>query len=116
MPDGFHFHRNNRVRLKSEFNIIFSRGKKFSGKYLYIYIAKNMQCPKIGFIVSKKGRNSVDRNHFKNQIRNIFRVNIYQLLNNSFVVGVKPGIKKLSYSKINEDFALILRRARCLKQ
>ncbi len=116
MQDDFSFKKKEHVRKNNEFKEIFLHGRKISGKYLYIYYYFNQENPKLGFIVSKKKRNGVERNKLRRQIREVFRLNKYQLKNVNIVVGVKKDYKYLEYQVLHDEFLLLLRRAKCLKQ
>jgi len=67
-------------------------------RYYYIY----NENPKIGFIVSRKYGNSVERNLFKRRCRHIF----YKLIKNGFPhsIIIKPKVKNIQWSIIKQSF------------
>ncbi len=67
-------------------------------RYYYIY----NENPKIGFIVSRKYGNSVERNLFKRRCRHIF----YKLIKNGFPhsIIIKPKVKNIQWNIIKQSF------------
>ncbi|MCD6579032.1 ribonuclease P protein component [bacterium] len=109
-----HFRKEFKIRKKTEFQAIFSDRRRAFGKYLFLYYKFNEEFPKIGFIVSKKKRNGVQRNKLRRQIKEVFRLHQHDIKNVSLTVGVKNGVKSLEYSLIEQDFLNILKREQCL--
>ena len=70
-------------------------------RYNYIYDEN----PRIGFIVSRKYGNSVERNLFKRRCRYIF----YKLIKSgfSYSIIVKPKTKNIKWNTIKESFESI---------
>ena len=58
--------------------------------------------PKIGFIVSRKYGNAVERNVFKRRCRHIF----YELIKNGFAYSIiiKPKTKNINWNTITHSF------------
>ena len=61
--------------------------------------------PRLGFIVSRKYGNSVERNLFKRRCRYIF----YKLIKNGFPCSiiVKPKVKNIQWGRIKQSFESI---------
>ena len=62
--------------------------------------------PRMGFIVSKKYGNSVQRNLFKRRCRSLFKI---KMIDNNILysVVVRPNRQNISCQSINESFALL---------
>ena len=70
---------------------------------LFYYI--NNQNPRLGFMVSRKYGNSVQRNLFKRRCRYAF----YKLIKSGFTYSIiiQPKTKNIKWEKINKTFELI---------
>ena len=70
-------------------------------RYYYLYDEN----PRLGFIVSRKYGNSVERNLFKRRCRYKF----YKLIKNgfSYSIIVKPKIKNIHWNTIKQSFESI---------
>ena len=84
-----------------EFKHVYNNSKSLVARDLlfnYIYD----EDPKIGFIVSKKYGNAVNRNLFKRRCRHAF----YKLINNGFTYSIiiKPKKTNIKWEIINEAF------------
>ena len=76
---------DQRLKRKSDFDKVFSKGKKCYGRSLkMLYI--NSDSLKIGFSVSKKHGNAVVRNRIKRLLRAALRENLPYIKNNYFIV------------------------------
>jgi ribonuclease P protein component len=70
--------KSHRINTKPEFDLVFKRGRKYSGKYFLIYVLTNppapivsQSLPKFGIIASKKVGTAVKRNHAKRLMREV---------------------------------------------
>ena len=66
------------------------------------------ETPKLGFIVSKKYGNSVQRNLFKRRCRYAF----YKLIKDDFnySIIIKPETKNITWNTINEAFRYLYKK------
>lgn len=63
------------LKKNYEFKNVLTKGKKYFGKYIIIYIQKNnINSNKLGIAISKKSANSVHRNKIKRLIRENYRL------------------------------------------
>ena len=76
-----------------------------AGAVLFIYsnILKNAG---IGFLVSRKYGNAVERNLFKRRCRALYKN--FNFKNKRTSVIIRPLIKNVSYAKLNGDFKKLL--------
>lgn len=96
---------------KTKFKLVFGEGKYYYSKYLISYIKKNnINCNDVGIIVSKKIGNSVVRHRYTRLIREIFRLNAHNYLENCDVIIIaKKNINTLEYKEIEKDFIELMR-------
>ena len=88
----------------TEFKDVFNNSNSLLTHDLLFKYTYN-ETPKLGFIVSRKYGNSVQRNLFKRRCRYAF----YQLIKKGFVYSIiiKPKTKNISWKIINESFNLL---------
>ena len=104
----------NTTMLKKnyEFKNILTKGKKYTGNYIDIYVKKNNLCEnKLGIAVSSKATNSVNRNRIKRLIRENYRIIEEKIdIGNSFVILWKKNknIEEANFFNIKQDFFKIL--------
>ncbi len=65
----------NRLKLSSDFDELFKKGTRYRGEFgmLLCLPSKDSRSPKIGFVVSKKIGNAVERHLFERRVRHIVR-------------------------------------------
>jgi len=72
---AYGFPQEARLKKKSEFDSVFSNGKKGVTRALVIYAKQNkIGINRLGLVVSKKNGNAVKRNRIKRLIREAFRL------------------------------------------
>jgi len=104
--------KNFRLKKKYQFNYIYHKGKSSHVKELTLFYAKSKNSKmRIGFSVSKKYGNSVERN----KIKRIFREVVRSILNNldaeyNYIFVIKPEAKDKEYDQILKIVNNILAR------
>ena len=105
---SFSFPRSLRLRLRSEFQAVYTRGKRTRGKImtLIVYYPQEERSFKAGLTVRKKFyKRAVDRNKIKRRLREIVRLNKYKLPENLWlVIHAEPGILDASWQTILDEF------------
>lgn len=107
--------KQNRLRLKRDFEKAFKQGKSFRQDFLFMKIAENdLNETRFGFIVSKKISNkAVIRNKIKRQLREIVRNQLDQIKKGLDIVLVAlPEIKNKDFQKIEQTVNKLLKKAR----
>lgn len=91
------FSPKKRLRTNSEFQAVFRKCKKFSGRHFIFLVKKNaLECPRVGVGISKKKiKTAVGRNKIKRIIRESFRKKQRQLPNLDIVVVVQKEADKI---------------------
>ncbi len=112
---SFSFPRSLRLRLKSEFQAVYTQGKRSRGKImtLIVYYPQEEHSFKAGLTVRKKFyKRAVDRNKIKRRLREIVRLNRCKLPENLwFVIHAEPGILNASWQTILDEFNVLCRKA-----
>lgn len=105
--------RNLRLREKSLYKKVFAQGRSFSGRYVVIYITEGPS--KFGFIASKKVGNSVIRNRAKRLMREVIRLHLLEIKENTQVICIaRSSIKGVSYSQVENTFLQTLKKAKVI--
>lgn len=99
------------LKKNYEFKYVLDKGKRYTGKYIDIYVKRNnLNENKLGIAVSKKTANSVNRNKIKRLIRENYRLIEDKIeLGNSFVILWKKNrdIKDANFFNIKQDMLKI---------
>lgn len=103
------------LKKNYEFRYILTKGKRYTGFYIDIYIKKNnLKENKLGIAISSKIANSVNRNKIKRLIRENYRRMEEKIdMGISMVVLLRKNveIKKVDFFKIENDINAILKKA-----
>lgn len=103
------------LKKNYEFKYVLDRGKRYSGRYIDIYIKRNnLKENKLGIAVSSKVANSVNRNKIKRLIRENYRLVEDKIeTGNSFVILWKKSrnVEDASFLNIKEDINKFIERA-----
>ncbi len=104
--------RENRIRLKKEFLEIKDKGKiKYSPFFGLVFLKKDDDLKKVGFIVSKKiSKRAVDRNKIRRIFSEIMRKNLDKLEAGSRIVFLaKKEILGKKMVEIKEEVEKLLK-------
>lgn len=103
------------LKKNYEFKNVLTRGKRYFGKYIDIYIIRNnLSENKLGIAISSKLTNSVNRNKIKRLIRENYRIIENQInVGNSFVILWKKNrsIEEANFFNIKQDLNEIMKQA-----
>ncbi|MGA1862164.1 ribonuclease P protein component [Deferribacter thermophilus] len=107
----FTFKKDERLRKQREFENVFENGRWVNGKYVDICFALD-QSRKVGFIVSKKiSKKAVIRNKVKRRLREIFRLNKYDLPDTvNLIIVAKKGVEKVSFSDLEDEVRKLFKK------
>lgn len=105
--------RELRINKGKDYKLIYEKGKKFSGKYVIIYVKENnLGYNRFGFVVSKKIGNAVVRNRVKRQLRSIVNREKANLNGSSDVVIIcRHNLKGYTFDLLHKDITNILKKA-----
>jgi len=112
---SFSFSRSLRLRLRSEFQAVYTQGKRTRGKVMTLIVYYPLEKPefKAGFTVRKKFyKRAVDRNKIKRRLREIVRLKKTELSQNIwFVVHAERGILDVSWQTLTDEFNGLCKKA-----
>ena len=100
----------DRLKKESDFNKIFSKGKRVYAKSLAMLYIKSNKKLKIGYSVSKKHGKAVTRNRIKRLLRASAREVFKDVQTKMYVVFMPKVSEHYEYNKFKEDMLSILER------
>lgn len=104
---------DQRLKRKSDFDKVFSKGKKCYGRSLkMLYI--NSDSLKIGFSVSKKHGNAVVRNRIKRLLRAAVRERLPYIKNNYFIVFLPKIQEFYEFDEYKSDISFLLKKEKLI--
>lgn len=101
--------RQNRLGVSRQFNYVYRRGKRVSGKDLTLLYVPNRQ-KRVGFSISKKVGIAVVRNRTKRRLRECMRGRLPEIKNGLYVFVARPSIATLPYAEISRQVESLLKR------
>jgi len=111
--DGSILRRQYSLRRNKEFRYVYKRGRSVSDKnLLMIYVITKTPHLKVGFSVSKKLGNSVERNRLKRRMKEAFFSILEGLSQNCLLVFIpKEAMKDAEYGEILLSVGYLLKKA-----
>lgn len=106
---------DNRLKRKSDFDLVFKKGKKCYGKKLMV-VYKNSDALKVGYSVSKKNGGAVIRNRIKRILRAIVREYKDLFIGKYYIVLVPKPAENYSYHELKAEFFALLNKERLLSE
>jgi len=106
------------LRRNKEFRYVYKKGKSVSdGNLVLIYVITKTPRLKVGFSVSKKLGNSVERNRIKRRLKEAFFSMIGEVSPKSLLVFVpRDHAKNLSYHELKASQERLLKKAGLMGQ
>ena len=109
MDSSYKLHKNK------EFQYVYRRGKSTPGKSIILVMVPAREL-KVGFCVSKRVGNSVERNRAKRVMREAFRSIIPQVKPAKMVFIARAGILNVSYWEVRRQMIKALQRNRLMTE
>lgn len=105
--------REFRISRSEEYNNIYKKGKKITGKYIIMYIASNNKnINRFGIVASKKVGNAVVRNRAKRLIRACVQNGMENFrTGNDIIVIARYNINQASQEMLDKDLKIGMRKA-----
>lgn len=109
-PVGYRLPPRARIRHRSDFQLIFSRGIRRSTSHLRaVILPRQADWSRIGLAVSRKVGNAVVRNRLKRRLREIFRQYRDRAPEaRDFIFIPRPGCSKLSFDELREEVVTLI--------
>ncbi|MCF8565711.1 ribonuclease P protein component [Alicyclobacillus tolerans] len=105
----------HRLKENRDFRRVFQRGRSVATPRLVLYWLENKSVSfRVGFSVSKKVGNAVERNRLKRQLRACFQSVAGDLdeAHSDFVVVCRQGSKEAEFQELHTDVVKLLHKAR----
>jgi ribonuclease P protein component len=112
VPGQFTFPKAERLTLKSEYRHVFKNGEKFVGRHFICYLVRpENEGSKLGFAVSRKVGNAIERNRIKRYLREIYRTMRPRFSTDVLLVIVaRPAAADLRYPQCVDAVEKLLKR------
>lgn len=93
-----------------EFSSVFNFRKRISAKYLALHYQPNqIGHARLGLVVGKKiARRAVDRNYMRRVLRELFRLQQYEIASVDLVIRVQNKFVKADFILIKQEFAALI--------
>lgn len=107
----------NRIKKKTDFDLIFKKGASFKSNPLILKVVKNgINNNRFGFIVSQKvSKKAAVRNKVRRRLSEIVQKNIVNFKRDLDIVFLAlPGIEKKDYLETKELVEGLFKKAKCL--
>jgi ribonuclease P protein component len=103
-----------KIRKSQQYNNVYQNGRKFTSKYLIIFLLENnLKTNRYGIVTSKRIGNAVIRNKAKRRLRALIAEKQAELKQGYDIVLVcRPLISRVSYRLLKNDFSILLRKSR----
>lgn len=110
--------KKHRIRKNMEFKKVYKIGKNYWNRNFVLYISKNkLDYTRIGFTLTKKIGNAVTRNKVRRKMKEICRLNFYNIKKGYDLVFIaKKSTVNLSYDEIEKSIIHILKISKTLKK
>jgi ribonuclease P protein component len=105
--------REIRLRLRKQFSYVYHRGTRASNNELTLVAARGNRV-QVGFSLSKKVGNAVQRNRIKRRLREIVRLMQSKIRPGCYVVVARESAKDADYLKLSSGLYNLFDRQKCL--
>ncbi len=95
-----------------DFSSVFNLRKRIASAYLVVrYKPNQLNKPRLGLIVAKKtAKLAVERNYMRRVLRELFRLNQYNLPAFDLVIQVQKTFEKPKFMVIKQEFEHLMRK------
>ena len=107
-----------RLRKNEDFKKVYKEGKNYWNRNLVLYKRKNkLDYSRIGFSITKKFGNSVERNRAKRRLKEICRLNFYNVKDGYDIIIIpKKNIIDIDYKELESAVLHILKISHLMKK
>lgn len=107
-----------RLRKRREFNYTYKKGKSLANQCLVLVYRKNGQnLTRVGFSISKRYGNAVERNKIKRRLKEIYRKKLEDIRPGyDLIFIVRIGARGASFTRLENQMDNLLKRAGLFKK
>jgi len=109
------FQKNKNIRSKREFDLIYKKGKFFSGRFFSLRVLpqENKKETRFAIVIGLKiSKKAVLRNRKKRQLREIVRLNYNRIKPGYlFLIVAKRSVLDASYHDLEKEFVFLCKKA-----
>lgn len=114
-PPTRRFPRSARVRARSEFDRVFTEGRRHAHPLFALHWLADAQPARLGLAVSRKvDPHATGRNRIKRVLRDAFRHHLASLAAGAYVVVARPAARQADNATLRAAFFALLARAGAL--
>jgi len=107
-----------RLRKNEDFKNVYKDGKNYWNRNLVLYKKKNgLDYSRIGFSITKKFGNSVERNRAKRRLKEVCRLNFYNIKDGYDIIIIpKKNIVDINYKELKSAMLHIFKISRLIRK
>lgn len=110
MTAGARFRPQDRIRKRSEYQVVYDRGRRIpSGSFVLFVLRNGVGRPRLGITVTRRIGGAVQRNRAKRLLREIFRRHKSELTDVDIVVNGRSGLPKAVFTRLEAELMTRLR-------
>lgn len=108
----FRLTKQAKIVKTDDFSSVFNLRKRIANKHLVLrYRVNEINAPRLGLIVSKKtAKLAVQRNYMRRVLRELFRLNRYNLPLVDLVIQVQKPFAKPEFTEIKQEFEHLMQK------
>jgi len=107
-----------RLRKNEDFKLVYKKGKNYWNRNLVLYKRKNgLGYSRIGFSITKKFGNSVERNRAKRRLKEICRLNFHNIENGYDIIIIpKKNVMDINYKQLESAMLHIFKISHLMRK
>jgi len=107
-----------RLRQNEDFKLVYREGKKYWNRNLILYKRKNgLDHSRIGFSINKKFGNSVERNRAKRRMKEIYRLNLDDIIKGYDIIIIpRKNIIEIKHEELNSAMLHIFKISHLIRR
>jgi ribonuclease P protein component len=104
------FRPQDRIRKRSEYQVIYDKGQRIpSGSFVLFVMRNALGRPRLGITATRRIGGAVQRNRAKRLVREIFRRHRLELENVDVVVNARAALPGVEYRRLEAELIFRLR-------
>lgn len=110
MSGDARFRPQDRIRKRSEYQVIYEKGQRIpSGSFVLFVLRNELGRPRLGITATRRVGGAVRRNRAKRLVREVFRRHKAELENVDIVLNARGGLPGAEYAPLEAELLARLR-------